>query len=173
PSPRELSPKELQVEWQALGGEDAARAYQALWALRAASRQVLPLLRRDLRPSRLAEPGRIARLLEDLDSNKFAVREEASAELEKLGGAAEAALRKALAASPSAEVRLRVQRLLKKGLVPQGDRLRALRMIELAERIGSPAAAEILKTLAENRSDIWLAQEARAAGARLRKRDSP
>jgi hypothetical protein len=167
PAPRELSAKQLEAEWQALGGDDAARAYQALWALRAVPRQAVPLLQRDLRPSRASDPGRIARLVEDLGSKKFAVREQATAELEKLGGAAEAALRRALETTAEADMQLRIRLLLNKGLRPRGDRLRALRMLELAERIGTPAARDLLRGLAGNKSDVWLAQEAKAAEARL------
>ena len=53
----------------------------------------------------------MARLIADLDSDVFDVREKAAKEW-KLGAAAEPALRKALEGRPSAEVRRRVEGLL-------------------------------------------------------------
>jgi hypothetical protein len=172
PAPRELSAKELEDEWQALGGEGATRAYRALWALTAAPRQALPLLRRHLRPTGAADPERVARLVKDLDSKRFAAREQATAELEKLGGAAFPALRQALDAGPSREVRGRAEKLLQKTRVELlvGDRLRAARMVELLERIGTPEAGQMLRAFAEKETDPWLAREAEAAAARVGQR---
>jgi hypothetical protein len=59
------------------------------------------------------EPQRVARLLADLDSDQFTVREQATKELEKLGEAVEPALREALNGKLSAEARRRVQQVLK------------------------------------------------------------
>jgi hypothetical protein len=66
---------------------------------------------------------------------------------------------------------MRGEALLPKVGRPAGERLRALRMLELLERIGTPAARDLLKGLAENESDVWLAREAQAIEARLRRRD--
>ncbi len=60
-----------------------------------------------------ATAERIARLIAELDHDDFAVREQASAALRQIGPPAEAALRKALAESPSAEVRRRARALLR------------------------------------------------------------
>lgn len=167
--PHELSPKELDAEWHALGGEDAARAYRALWALRAVPPQALPLLARDLRPAAV-DPERVPRLLRQLDSDEFASREKATAELEKLGGEVVPALQEALHAGPSPEAGTRLERLLDRcrRRLYGPDHLRAARMLELAEHIGTPEAERVLQTLADNHSDAWLAQEARATQARLR-----
>jgi WD40 repeat protein len=166
PPARELSPAALDVEWRALGGEDATRAYRALWTLCALPQQALPLLRADLRPAAAVDPERITRLLADLDSGEFAVREKATADLEKLGEAALPRLHKALKEGGlSAEASRRVQGLLDKGraLPPGGDHIRTLRMLELLEQLGSPEAVALLKSLAANGSDRRLAHEARAA----------
>jgi WD40 repeat protein len=173
PAAGRLSPAELDAHWQALTGEDAARAFRALGVLREVSGQALPLLKRHLRPMAPPDAKRIAKLVEDLDSDAFPARERASAELEKLGAAAVEALHKALKADPSHEVRRRVQQLLEKaqGGLHTPEHLRALRMLELLEQIAAPDASRLLKALAEDKTDPWLAQEARAAGARLRDRD--
>jgi hypothetical protein len=59
-----------------------------------------------------ADAALVARLIKELDSNEFAVREKASAELTKLGARAEPALRKAMADRPPLEVTQRLQALL-------------------------------------------------------------
>ncbi len=59
-------------------------------------------------------PERIARLIADLDDDKFAARERASAELERLGLLAEDALRRAARNDPPPELRSRLAGLLAK-----------------------------------------------------------
>lgn len=170
PVRRALSPEKLDAAWQALLGADATRAFQALWALRAVPDQALPLLRRHLRPA-APDQKLIARLVADLDSEDFAEREKATAELAKLGSSAVEPLRDALKAARSAEVRRRLKEMLDKcqaTLYPP-ERLRAARMLELLERLGTADAREFLKTLAANKTDRWLACEAQAAESRLRR----
>jgi hypothetical protein len=143
-----------------------------LWTLRAVPRQSLPLLKRDLRPAGAATPERIAQLVKDLDDSKFAVREQATAELEKLGRNAFPALRRALEAGPSKETRSRVERLLEKapGEFLADDRLQTARMIELLEAIATPEAGLVLRVFAEREADPGLAREAEAAAARIPQR---
>jgi hypothetical protein len=167
-----LNAAQLQQEWQALTGKDAARAYRALGTLAAAPRQALPLLRQHLRPAASVDAKRVEKLLAGLDDDDFVVRQKATRELEKLGEEAEASLRKVLQGNPSAEVRVRVKRLLEKmqGGLPSAGRCHRLRMVEVLERIGTPEARRVLEEAAGNRSDPWLAAEARQACRRLDQR---
>jgi hypothetical protein len=105
-----LPAPKLAAWWADLAGDDAARAYEAVWAL--AAGDSAPFLKGRLRPVPAAGAEQVARLLADLDSDAFAVRERATRELAKLEEAAEPALRKALAGHPSPEVRRRVTGLL-------------------------------------------------------------
>src|SRR5207249_4252058 len=116
----------------------------------AAPDQSLPLLKSRLRPAVPADPQRLERWITDLDSNQFNVREKASQELEKVGEPAEPALRKALEAHSSPEVRRRVDQLLEKlELAQSPQRLQRLRAIEVLEHIGTPEAQAVLKALAK------------------------
>jgi hypothetical protein len=101
-------------------------------------------------------------------SDSFRRREAATRELEKLGPEAGPALRHALAGSPSAEARRRLELLLAKaqGLRP-AESLRVLRTIETLERIGSAEARRVLEAVAARAQADWLTWEAKASLARL------
>jgi hypothetical protein len=149
--PATLSAKDLQALWADLGGDDASRAYRAIYALAAVPGASVPFLRQRLRPVPVPDPGRIARLVADLDSGQFSVRKQASLELEKLGVLAERALREKLAAGPSLEVRRRIEPLLRKldPLNVTGEQLQALRAVEVLESAGRAEAETLLEALAQ------------------------
>ncbi len=107
-----LTAKELLALWNDLASPDAARAYDAACALAAFPRQAVPLLRRKLSPILPARPGQVARLLAELKSDQFAVRERAEEELEKLDELAVPELRTALTGRPDLEVTTRIERIL-------------------------------------------------------------
>src|SRR5262249_50102554 len=64
-----------------LAGEDGGRAYRAIWKLAASPAQTISLLHERIRPVPHGDSARIARLLADLDSDTFEVREKATKEL--------------------------------------------------------------------------------------------
>jgi RNA polymerase sigma factor (sigma-70 family) len=173
--PGRLSDAELQGAWQALADEDAEKADRAVFTLAATAAQSVPFLERHLRPARVAGPERLARLIADLDSDEFAVRERATRELAGLGEQAEPVLREALKKSPSPEVRRRMQDLLGRlrGVPPAPDLLRSLRAVEVFEHVGTPQARELLAALARGAPEARLTQEAKASLERLARRRSP
>jgi hypothetical protein len=168
PAPPKLSADELENLWTDLSGGDGARAYRAVLRL-AASHQGVPFLGERLAGLPTPDERRLARLLADLDDNDFAVRERATRELERLGKAAEPALRKALEGAPSAEVRTRV-----KALLARCDRqhLQAERALEALEMAGTAAAREVIKGLAGGPPAAPLTEAAKAALGRLAARAS-
>jgi WD40 repeat protein len=168
-APEAVSAIELETLWTDLQGEDAARAYLARGRLAAAPQQALPLLKGALRPVPTLDSERLARLLKQLDDDDFARREEATAELEKLAGSAEAELRKALEGTTTAEVRERLKKVLEgEGRGPSAERLRQDRALEVVEGMGTPEAKKLLEQLAKGAAQAWLTREARAALDRLR-----
>ena len=77
--------------------------------------KTLRLLEERLKPAEPADPQRIRRLLTDLDSPKFSVREAASRELEQMASQPEPVerlLREALQKRPSLESRRRIEAIL-------------------------------------------------------------
>jgi hypothetical protein len=168
PAPaRQVGAEELRRLWSDLEAADAGTAHRAAVALGDAPRQALPLLAEKLRPAE--EPKGTARLIADLGSNRFAVRQKAERELARLAEMAEPALRAALARKPVLEVRRRLERLLERieQDAPAGKQLRALRAVEVLEQVGTPEARGLLKRLAGGAGGARLTREAKASLRRL------
>jgi len=166
--PRVLSAEELRNSWADLAGHDAAKSFQAIELLVAAPQQSVPFIKEQLSPL-LVNVKRIAKLITDLDDDSFEVREKATSELEKLGVIAEPDLRAKLAEQPSAEVRLRAERIL--GEVPRSNKasaiLQATRAITTLEYVGTPEARQLLQSIAQMNPKDWLTEEANASLKRL------
>jgi WD40 repeat protein len=159
--------------WAELASEDAVVAYRAVWLLAAAAQPATTFLAERLRPIREPKRERLEQLITDLDDAKFVVREAASKELERLGCVVEPALRRALTAGVSLETRARLQPLLTRWCswrVTDGDTLRALRALWVLERIGTPAARQILNDVAHGAPGVRVTDEADAACRRLDRR---
>ncbi len=165
---KDLSANELDALWADLAGADAVKAYRSITALRAAPQQSVPFLKAHLRPVPAVDAQRVARLIADLDDERFAVRDKASADLAKLGDLAEPFLRKTLEGKPSPEVRRRAQTILE-GLhrALSAEPLREVRAVELLEQIGTPSARTVLAALAEGAAGARLTREAKATLRRL------
>jgi WD40 repeat protein len=158
----------LTTLWNDLAGKDARAAYLAINRLIAEPGQAVPLLKARLRPWP-NDSKRFARLLADLDSESFRVREEASKALAALGSSVEPGLRKALADRPNLEVHHRLVRLLERceGRVTSLEELRVLRAIEVLEFIGTREARQILAALALGGPEATVTQEAKTALRRM------
>jgi dipeptidyl aminopeptidase/acylaminoacyl peptidase len=164
-----LSARDLETSWDTLAAEDASKAYQAIQRLVEAGPQAIAEIRERLRPT--LEPNAETRnLIALLDSEQFAVRQQARMELEKQGERAEAALRQKLKGElPSLEVRRQIEQLLAQ--IPLSSMsLRALRAVEVLELIGTPDARAMLETLAKGAEGARLTREAKASLDRLNKR---
>jgi hypothetical protein len=167
--PGPVSPENREQAWTRLASGNAAEAYQAAAALIGTPRQAVALLRQHMRPAVAADAGRVARLIADLDKDRFAVREKARKELEALGEQAEPALRKALAGKPSAQTRRSLEELLEQLSQEWTRQSRALEVLEYA---GIAEARPFLKELAGGMPGARLTEEARACLGRLDRRAS-
>src|SRR5262249_47214812 len=105
-----------------------------------------------------------------LDSDRFAVREKASQELEKLGEIKPELERAAARPQSSLEFRRRGGAIVGRIQIPPGHRLPEHRAREALANTGTPAARELLKSLAQGAPEARLTQEAKAALERLAKR---
>jgi RNA polymerase sigma factor (sigma-70 family) len=157
-----ITKEHLERLWSELN-DHAAKAEEAIWALAAAPAQAVPMLEQRL----LVAPApkeNTAKLLADLDSGSYAVRQKAAKDLEDLGDAAEAALRKHFAGKPSLEVHQRIEQILAKNSKAVIVKLRA---IEALEHMGTSEACRVLRRLATELPNPWPAKNAAAALERL------
>ena len=127
-------------------------------------------MRERLKPAPVIDPALITRLLTDLDSKQFSVRDKASQELGKLNENAEPALRKVLSGKPSTEVRQRVERLLDALSEWSPEDLRGLRAIESLEHADSSDAKSLLEALAKGSPDARLTRAAETSLKNLHRR---
>jgi hypothetical protein len=146
----------------------AGEAYRAILAL-AADPGCAAFLRERVRPVAAAPAERVRQLIAGLDAAAFDTRERATADLTRLGGAADDPLRAALKGDLSAEQRRRVEDVLGRRRLsePDPDRLRGLRCVEVLERSGSAPARAVLADLAAGAGGARLTREATAAFRRL------
>jgi Tol biopolymer transport system component len=165
-----LSSDQLEAAWLALGGVDAAAAYQAVCRLVADPRRAVSFLGQRLQPIPLVEEKYLTRRIAELDSRSFAVREQAARALEALHETVRPALKQALQGNLSLEARRRIERILmktEKPFHPSSDLLRGLRALEVLERIGAGDARKTLTGISQGAESARLTQEARASLTRL------
>jgi RNA polymerase sigma factor (sigma-70 family) len=169
-----LGAESMTKAWADLAGSDASRAFRARWTLASASEEAVSFLQEHLHPAKAADPQRLRRLLADLDSEQFAIREKAQGELVQLGDLAEPALRQTLANNPSLEMRQRVQATLERLRAPvtQPQLLQALRAVAVLEDIGTSQARRLLEQLTKGAPQSRLTREAKASLERLERRST-
>jgi RNA polymerase sigma factor (sigma-70 family) len=164
---QKLSAGDLRRCWDDLAG-DAAPAFRAIRRLAAAPDQALPFLRQRLGPVAPADPKRLRQLLETLDSDDFAERKKAAAELSRLADRASDALKREAKETASAEVRRALEDIQERaGATLSAEQLRAVRAVEAVEAMGTPEAARWLGELAGGAPGARLTREAGAARYRL------
>jgi RNA polymerase sigma factor (sigma-70 family) len=157
-----LTEKQWQAVWSDLAGGDAAKAYRAVWLLARHPKQSVPLLRDKMPPARALDAEarkQVEQWLVDLDSSEAAVRERASAELEKRVLMVELILRKALTGQPSLEQRKRIERVLER---LEREQVALGRALEALEHAQAAEARQLLEALAAGGPDAWLTREAKA-----------
>jgi hypothetical protein len=171
PKPAKLDAAQAQALWDELAGEEGPGAYRALRTLAGGRGATVAFLAQRLKPV-LADAERIARRIAQLDSNKHAVREEATAELSRLGRAAEEALREARKTKASPEAATRIAQLLEACGRPYPGTphaRRGARAVRVLEVIGTQQALKILNRLARGIGGAGLTEQAKAALKRLGK----
>jgi WD40 repeat protein len=166
--PKQLTAAELKKAWEDLARLDAHQAYRAVGALTAAAKDAVPFLAQNLRPVPPVDRQRIEKLIADLHSDTFSVRNKASRELESMGEVTEPALRKALSQKGSLEYRRRIENLLHRLNQPYtSTQLRFIRALTVLERAGTSASRDLLTVLAGGAPEGRLTQEARTTLARV------
>ncbi len=152
--------------WDLLAEESPARAFPAVLALAALGEKAVDFLRPRLDADRPSKRG--AALLALLDTDDLARREEAHGLL--MEEDAEEAVARALPGATDVERRGRLQQLLStyRDLEARNPYvLRAIRAVDVLERVGGPSARALLETLSKG-PEGRRAREAKSALLRLR-----
>lgn len=167
PTAPPLTAKELEAAWSDLADADAARGQRAVRTLLAAPDLAMAIFEKEFRPAIPPDAKRMAKLINDLDSEVFKVRDEAKRDLEKLGDAAAPALRQAVAGNVSLELQRRLESILTGYSTAQ--RLRTLRAVQALELFGTRHSRELLGRLVDGVPEALVTREAKAALDRLAK----
>lgn len=171
--PNALEDRQVRALWDDLSSSELSRAALAMRTLIAVPGQSVPLAEQKLERVRPADAARVAKLLVDLDSDEFAVRQRAEKELagyaEGARGALEAARKKP---GGSLEYRRRLERLVEAmdDRATNFERVREMRGLRVLETIGTPEARKVLRELASGAPAATLTREAQAALERMEKK---
>jgi WD40 repeat protein len=172
PKPPTKSPNvesgDLNFLWQALAGSDATKSYRAMLMLESTGSPAVELLDKHLSEDLESAPADVLALIRDLDSPLHSVREKATQELRAQGDSAQPAIRVALSRNPPPESKRRLQSLLSSSDSEHlaSNQIRAIRAIEVLERINSIESSAILERLAKNSQYGRVSEEAKLSLAR-------
>lgn len=160
--------------WDELGDADARRAHAAAWRMAdVPASAAVGQMRRYLRPAvAVGDVKAMTKHMDDLDSDDFRTREQATRALEALGRGAVGEMRRALDRRPGLEVRRRLEKLIAvaEGLPSLPEDLRTLRAIAVLEGVGTAQARQLLAELAKGEAYALQTQQAAAALQRLSRR---
>jgi RNA polymerase sigma factor (sigma-70 family) len=169
---------------EALGSDDAAKAYEGVWTLARAGKAGLDAIDALLDPVAKAPRAkrqavdRLPGILRRLGSDSFRVRTEANRDLQQLAGHSHpptrrrvlAALGKRLEQTSDDQLAAYLRKALEFGSVPEmcmPANLRDMRALWAVEMVGDRRALSLLKTLAGGVEDAPLTRHAKAASTRL------
>jgi hypothetical protein len=169
PAPGKVEGRRLLALWDDLASTDARTAWAAIGGLAASPDQSTALLKARLRAMTAADCRPVRRWLAELDSDDFATRQKATAELGKLQADWLPLFFEALRRAPSLEAERRIRRLLAEPHKARWspDMLRRLRAVAVLERVATPEARAVLGALAKGAPEARLTQEAQSALRRL------
>jgi WD40 repeat protein len=157
----DVSGERLRWAWARLraGGANKGEAARELQATPA---EAVRLLRGPLRAA-LHSEGRVRQLVARLGDRRFQTREQATAELVRLGPQGEPGLRLALTEDLPAEVRRRIETVLgKAGRSPDAlDAAGVLLAVEVLGEVAGPEARALLRELAAGPPESVVARQAR------------
>jgi RNA polymerase sigma factor (sigma-70 family) len=153
--------------WRDLADQDTKKAFLAMKALAVRPALTVVLIGKELKPDTAVDDAKIEKLLEDLDSPKFSVRDAAMTDLAAIADRLQPALTRARAGA-SLEIQRRIDRLLERAAQPGPQRLRESRAVGVLEIIATPAATKLLQEYAAGSRHTALAAEAAAAVSRLK-----
>jgi RNA polymerase sigma factor (sigma-70 family) len=157
--------------WPDLAAADGPEVYRAIWALASDPKSAVSLLREKLPPVTPPDEKRVRQVVARLDADAFADREKATSELTSLGAPAVPLLKKLQAETRSEEVRSRLKGIVEGLANREAVDFRLSRAVQVLELAATPEARQLLRDWSAGASGVALAEDARAALARLERAD--
>jgi hypothetical protein len=162
--------------WAALAGTDGRSGLAGVRYFADRPDKAVRYFQDRVRPVPGPDSKQVAKWIAQLGSDDFQERETANKQLAGVADAARSQLSAAAAKAESPEVQNRLRAALAAvgdGKVLTGESLRVVRVVEALEAIGTPAAKELLKTLAGGAPDALLTRTSSAALKRLGSTSGP
>ncbi|MCI0642247.1 MAG: hypothetical protein L0Y72_04260 [Gemmataceae bacterium] len=155
----------LSAHYQDLLESDGEKAFRAMRRLAAMPTDTLQFLRDNVRPAaKTATPEDIQKLIHQLDSERFAERDKAGQELERLDWQAMDAVRKAAKEGGTLERKRRLEQLIARAEGPlTGSKLRWQRAVEVVDWIGTAEAKALMERWGQGAAGSQLTQDANKA----------
>lgn len=163
-----LRAEEWEAAWRDLIGADATKAYRSARRMARVPAEAVRFLKERVKPAAPPDAAALARALANLDAPAFADRQKASKDLRALGELAVPELTRVLESTDSAEVRERIETLLKQGRKPTPETIRAVRAVEILEWMGTAEARSVIRELAGGAAGAMQTREAMAARDRMK-----
>jgi WD40 repeat protein len=158
----------LESLWMDLASQNASVAHKAIWTFVSRRDKALAWFRNRLALGDRTPPARIQALIQQLDDQRFDVRERASRQLVSILDVVEPSLRRQLSqGSCSAEQRRRLELILEE--MPR-QQLVTDRAISVLEYMGTDDARKVLEQLASGERNSFLTEEAGRALERVSRR---
>jgi hypothetical protein len=143
-----------------------ASAYNAVWAMSNESVRAVALLKDRLKPAPSPPAKDLAALIDDLGAESFAKREAAQKLLREFGRTIEPIVREAVSTTASPEGKRRLNQILTECqsiALRTPDEIRAVRAVQVLERIGNPESRQLLEAWAKGAEAAILTRESRKA----------
>ncbi len=159
----------LPTAWDALALRESEKPHAAVAWLAARPAETVPVLADRVKAPESPSPQQVAEWIKQLDAPAFRDREAAERQLRGAIREHAKAMEDAANTTTSPEVRQRLRKLLaaKDRWLPTPEEMRALRAVEVLERIGTPEARAVLMRLAGGPAESWVTSDAAATLERL------
>jgi WD40 repeat protein len=170
--PKLSTGKPLESAWNDLEKSEATTAFEAMSCFASDPRSYDFLADKlksfDQTP---VDDATIQTWIENLDAARFAIRERATGELERLGNRARPAIEAKLKQKPTLELRTRLEQILERfdHVGEQRIWLRPLRAIEVLERNSTSKGKELLQRIASGTKGLPITDSAKSALDRLKR----
>lgn len=162
--PNQVTEEMVREQWEHLAFDYVDNVDWMIQVMCKRPELTVSILAKEFAPVEPVNRDRLNKLMNDLESERFVIRQKATGELTKLGEGVIDELRRRRAATTSEDLRIRIERILNEidQSFLKGKQLRIRRGMEILERIETPEAKQLLMKLSKGDPAAMLTREASA-----------